>query len=249
MKFEDVNAIVGGLPKIQPKHGRILYDFILKTKPDECLELGFAHGKSSCYIGSALHEVGKGHLTTIDLTNGPTNPSIEDLLTQTGLQSYITPVREKISYTYFLKSKIAEQSVTGSCDPVYDFCFVDGPKHWVTDGLSFFLIDKLLKPNGWILFDDYSWTYTDQVRRNKIVDVDNYYKSLQVDHSETAHIRAVVELLVMQHPSYSNFEILDEEWVFAQKVLGSAKHITYSTTDTIAVLIKKSLKRIAAQIT
>ena len=29
---------------------------------------------------------------------------------------------------------------------------IDGPKHWITDGFAFFLVDKLLKEGGWIVF-------------------------------------------------------------------------------------------------
>lgn len=245
MKFDDVNVVVAHLPTIQPKQGRILYDFILREKPEHCLELGFAHGKSSCYIAAALDELGCGHLTTVDLFGGPQNPSIEETLAQTGLQSYVTPVREKVSYTYFLKSTITEQSTSGICVPMFDFCFIDGPKHWVTDGLAFFLVDKLLRDKGWILFDDYSWTYADQVQRKQIDNPDDYYKSQMVDHPETPHIQNVVNLLVMQHPNYSNFQVLDADWAFAQKIKGDAKHITYSTSDTFLSLIKKTLKRVA----
>ena len=73
-----------------------------------------------------------------------------------GLGHRVTIHREINSYTWFLKKKIAGQSANGKCEPCYDFCFIDGAKNWTIDGLAFFLVDKLLKADGWILFDDYS---------------------------------------------------------------------------------------------
>ena len=67
MKFETVSKELEGIPYILPQLARELYDFILETGPEQCLELGFGHGVSSCYIAAALDELGTGRLTTVDL--------------------------------------------------------------------------------------------------------------------------------------------------------------------------------------
>jgi predicted O-methyltransferase YrrM len=43
--------------------------------------------------------------------------------------------------------------------PRFDLCYLDGAHNWFVDGLAFFLVHRLLKPGGWIIFDDVDWTY------------------------------------------------------------------------------------------
>lgn len=109
------------------------------------LELGFAHGVSSCYMAGYLEEVGKGHLTTIDLRIAKTNrnPNIEELLSKLNLKQYVTPFFERVSYNWRLMKLIEENK-----KPIFDFCYIDGAHDWYNDGFAFFLVDKLLKPGG-----------------------------------------------------------------------------------------------------
>lgn len=43
-------------------------------------------------------------------------------------------------------------------EPFFDYVFIDGAHVWAIDALTFFLVDRLLKPGGYIDFDDYDWT-------------------------------------------------------------------------------------------
>jgi len=161
MKFEEINTHLDGVPYISPKHAKMLYDFILDNKPDQLIQLGFAYGAASCYMAAALDELGSGLLTVVDLTSarGWRKPSIDELLSKTGLEKYVSIIYEKTSYNWYLKKNIEENTSSHYCEPIYDFCYVDGSKNWGIDGLAFFLIDKLLKQGGWILFDDLKWKY------------------------------------------------------------------------------------------
>ena len=67
MKFKKVESLLKGIPYTHPERGEYLYDFIINKQPQNCLELGFAHGVDSCYMAAALDEIGKGELTCIDL--------------------------------------------------------------------------------------------------------------------------------------------------------------------------------------
>ena len=126
MKFEDIRSKIDGIPYIMPEMAQDLYNFILKYKPLHCLELGFAHGASSCYIAAALDEVGQGQLTCVDLISGLEwqKPSIEELMEQTGLGNLVTIEREHTGYNWFLKKMIMENSNDGQCSPVYDLCLI-----------------------------------------------------------------------------------------------------------------------------
>ncbi len=187
-----------------PFRGGELYDFICREHPSECLELGFAHGVSTVYLAAGLEANGAGRVTSVDLVvAGEREPSAEQLVERAGLSSRVDLVFEPTSYNWFLHRRIREQRTdAGACEPYLDFCFFDGAHRWVDDGLAFFLVDKLLKPGGWLLFDDLTWTIDAQ-------DVHESERSL-------AQVGEVFDLLVKGHPSYDHFET-DGEWGWARK--------------------------------
>lgn len=245
MKFEKIHAHLEGIPFISTKDGKVLYKFILDKKPSECLELGFAHGTSSCYIAAALDELGSGHLTSVDLVTSYVKwqkPSIEELLAKTGLQEYVSIIREKTSYTWFLKKKIEQSSSTEECKPVYDFCFIDGSKNWTIDGFAFFLVDKLLKQNGWILFDDLKWTYG-SINRTQTDGIN--HREMGEDELHTPHIELIFRLLVMQHPDYSEFKIQNDNWAWAHKVVNSSKVLVIDKRYTFKALLYYAFRKVA----
>jgi predicted O-methyltransferase YrrM len=216
VKFEDAKRHLTGIPHLGDVQAWELYQFVRREKPHSCLELGHAHGVSSCYIAAALDEVG-GHLDTVDLLSAADRvPNLESLLADMGLGHIVSIHREVNSYTWFLKKKIANQSANGTCEPCYDFCFVDGAKNWTIDGLAFFLIDKLLRKNGWILFDDYNFTYEKYSKRRDVMDGITI-RQLGPDERAQAHVELIYDLLVRQHPSYSNFMVQSKSWAWARK--------------------------------
>ncbi len=175
-------------------------------------------------MAAALDEFG-GHLDTVDLLSARDRvPNLEGLLARMGLDARVTIHREINSYTWFLKKKIAAQSAGGLCEPCYDFCFIDGAKNWTMDGLAFFLVDKLLEPAGWILFDDYNFTYEKYMKRREVLDGISL-RELGPDQRAEAQIEQIFNLLVRQHPSYSNFIVQSNSWAWAQKVPDGRKEV------------------------
>ncbi len=226
-----------------PDQAMILYEFLLKERPAACLELGFAHGVSSCYIAAALDEVGVGHLTSVDLASSRLRePTIEELLERTGLGDRVTVVREPTSYTWFLKKEI-EHSTTGNvCTPVYDFCFVDGAKNWTIDGFAFFLVDKLLRQGGWVLFDDLNWNYasTGKAESDGIS-----LREMSDEELRTPHIALVFELLVKQHPSYGELRVQDDHWAWAHKTDAGPRVLIVEETASLRTLAIRAVRRAA----
>jgi predicted O-methyltransferase YrrM len=236
MKYEQVHALVKDHPYITANDSRIIYDFILQNDCRQVLELGFAHGKASCYIAAALDELGGGELVSVDLLAARDffKPSIEDLLQLTGLERHVRVVREHTGYNWFLHDEIRRQTDDQNvCRPKYDLCIIDGPKNWTIDGQAFFCADKLLKEGGWMIFDDYSWTY-EQADRGREATDGITHRALSDDERRLPHIREVFHLLVMQHPSYSNFRLQEEgkDWVWAQKLQSDVKTVSYQYNYT-----------------
>jgi len=208
MDVEEVKSVVDDLPMMTIDQARKITNLILSKKLKNLLELGFYHGVSSCYLAGALDEMKEGHLTTIDMTSAETRePNIEQLLEKLGLSSYVTVYYEPTSYNWRLMKFIEENP-----KPIFDFCYIDGGHDWYNSGFAFLLVDKLLKPGGWVLFDDLYWTYvnSDALKNTEMV------KRMPPEERETAQVKKVFELLVKPHPKYHNF-IEDGSWAYAQK--------------------------------
>lgn len=235
MKFEDIASKVSGIPFISKSNAQRLYNLILSENIDNILELGFAHGTATCHMAAALEEKNaKGLVTAVDLIEKKDHykPPIEELLRITNLENRVRVVREQTGYVWFLHEEIAENTNDGMCNPIYDLCIIDGPKNWAIDGAAFFMADKLLKTGGWLIFDDYNWTYDAADKRRTQTDGITH-RQLSDRERTIPHIKEVFELLVMQHPGYGQFEILpDSDWAIAQKVGGNEKavRITYEKT-------------------
>jgi len=241
MKFNDIAQVVEGVPYTQPERGRALYDHIIKHKPEKCLELGFAHGVASCYMAAALDEIGGGKLVCVDLEHSSElSPNIEGLLNKAGLAEYVTICREKNSYTWFLKNEIEKNTENYHCDPKYDLCFIDGSKNWTIDGCAFFLADKLLRENGYIVFDDYRWAYWHYPK--KVMDGITV-RDMSEEQINEPNIELVFQLLVMQHPDYSNF-VIDEDWAWAQKIRSVNKSVQMIASQSFKYRLLKQFYKI-----
>lgn len=246
MDFKVASQKIKGIPFISLDNGRALYDFIVKNRCKHILELGIGHGASSGYIAAALDHLGEGKLICVDLENVRNHfkPSAEELLSNMGLMDYVEIHRMKSGYNWFLHNDISSSfsEENNKCEPKYDLIIIDGPKNWTIDSSSFFLSDKLLKENGWILWDDYNWTYKDS--SSEITDGITK-RGLSIEEQSIPHIKEIFHLLVMQHNNYSNFVIQkDSGWAWAQKVKGDTKAIKYTSSRTFLSLLMGAIKKL-----
>lgn len=202
------------VPRLTSKdEGRRLYEFVLESGVGRILELGFAHGTSTCYLAAALDERGHGSVTTIDRESArKREPSIEELVSHTGLADYVTPIFAATSYNWELMKMIQAGTRGQRTDPRFDFCFLDGAHTWETDGLAFFLVDKLLEPGSWILFDDVHWSYANSATLRDAPHV----QAMPEEERRTPQVMLVFSLLAMQHPAYSQFKV-GGNWAWVYK--------------------------------
>lgn len=243
MEFDEVAASVAGIPFMTPEFGRRVYDHIRKTGPSHALELGAAHGVSAAYIAAALEANGAGELTTVDHSGAAFDPSPEDVLARAGLAHRVTIVRAHSSYNWFLKEQIeAASDRLGNCEPIYDFCYLDGSKNWNVDGLAVVLIEKLLRPDGWLLMDDLEWTYESNPW---IVPSGDGLPLGPISESERTqpHLLSVFELLVKQHPSFTHFIHEDAWYGWAQKRPGDPRRYELANSRPLSALVAAELRR------
>jgi predicted O-methyltransferase YrrM len=209
MKFEAVDALLQKTPFMTSRQGRILYDFILEHRLGRIIELGFAHGKSSCYFAAVADELGgDAHVTTMDRTTAVNRePNIDQLLERCGLTSRVTPVFSHTSFTWDLMKMLERDPA-----PRFDFAYLDGGHSWDTTGYGFFLVDRLLVPGGWMVFDDLDWTFGGAKRTSQLPKVQRMLE----EERTTPQVRKVFELLVQTHPGYTDLHEKDG-WGWARK--------------------------------
>ena len=254
MKFSEIYSMVGEVPFIPKRNAHFLYDLILKERLTKILELGIAHGKATCIMAAALQELGQGSITAVDLIAAEDvfKPSAEEQLEKTGLAGFAKVVRMQTGYTWFLHDDIVKNTKDNVCNEVYDLCIIDGPKNWTIDGAAFFFADKLLKKNGWIIFDDYKWSYGSKNGLREATDGITH-RQLSKDEQEIPQIREVFELLVKQHPNYGDLRLLeDDDWAAARKTMSDKKVYTIDyreTTKDKSILALKSLAKRSATLT
>lgn len=203
-----VRTAVGDTGYMTYDRGAKLVDFLVSNDLKDHLELGFAHGVSTCYLVAATSILGKGHVVSCDLQGSSAlKPNLENLLARLGWSDAVTIHRDQTSYTWRLMELIDE-----SPTPRFDFCFIDGAHSWAVDGFAFFLADRLLRPGGWIVFDDLDWTYATSptMRDSETV------REMPSAERDTPQVRKVYELLVKTHPGYDSFRV-DGPWAFARK--------------------------------
>ena len=200
-------AAIGDVPGgTGPTRGEELYRFVREHGFARCLELGFGQGAGSVYIATALEANARGSLTSVDRPVAlGRHPSAAELLERAGLTHRVELVVDPDGYIWWLRRRLREQLRGDGFEAAYDFVFLDGAHTWATDALAFALVDRILAPDGWILFDDLDWNPSDRATAN-----------VPDDTREFAHVREIWDLLVATDPYYDELRT-DHEWGYAHK--------------------------------
>lgn len=188
--FDRVDTQFGQLRYMKRPQAEFLRSFITENHCSDILEIGFFHGKSSAYIAAIIEDIGHGHLTTIDKTTArKMTPNIVGVLEQAGLSHRVTPIFAERSHTWELGKMIrAEQR------PQFDLCYFDGGHTWDVTGFGFLLVDMLLRPGGWIIFDDLDWTISHTIARHPTTAT--VYKHFSKDEKAAPGVGLVFDHLV-----------------------------------------------------
>ena len=235
MGFDAVARAVAGVPFMSPEQGWTVYEHVRATRPAEVLELGTAHGVGAAYLAAGLADNGAGRLVTVDFRGARYDPPPETLLARAGLLERVDVVREHSSYTWWLKEQVqARSDAHGNCEPRFDFVYLDGAKNWTIDGLAVVLVEKLLRPGGWLLMDDLDWTYAQDPHREATDGI--VHRELSEPERTEPHLRAVFELIVAQHPSFTELRVQDEWWGWARKAPGEPRRYSVETSRPLGAL-------------
>jgi predicted O-methyltransferase YrrM len=237
--FDEVARAIEGIPFMSPEQGRLVYDHVRDTGVRDVLELGTAHGVGAAYMAAA-----GATLTTVDYAGAHYVPRPEDVVQQAGVGERVTIVREFSSYTWWLKEQIAARSdAHGNVEPCFDFVYLDGAKNWTIDGLAVVLIEKLLRPGRWLLMDDLDWTYGQDP--NRAVTDGIHHRELSAPERTEPHLRAVFDLIVAQHPNFTELRRQDELWGWARKAPGEPRRYRVETSRPLGALATNAARKFA----
>jgi predicted O-methyltransferase YrrM len=248
MRYEQVAKAVHGIPWMTPEQGRRVHDHIRETGARDALDLGTAHGVSAAYIAAAVEANGGGRVTSVAWRAEQLDPRPQDVLGRAGLADLVDLVEvDDSSYDWFLREQVASRSdAAGNCDPIYDFCYLDGAHDFTIDGLAVVLVEKLLRPGGWLLLDDLDWTYERWLAEwlpDAGTDPRAAYPLSDAERREPG-IRAVFDLIVRQHPSFTEFREEDGRRAWARKAPGESRRYRLETSRSVGAMALGALRRL-----
>jgi predicted O-methyltransferase YrrM len=135
----------------------LLYGLVRSMKPETCVEIGSAQGKSACYIGAALKENRRGKLYAID-------PHIRTEWNDTGWEDTIDIFRENISTLGLSEQVVMIRSLSEDAarnwDRQIDLLFIDGDHSYDGVRRDWTLFVPHVKPFGIVVFHDTIWGLT-----------------------------------------------------------------------------------------
>jgi hypothetical protein len=170
-------------------------DFLASTNCRTIAEIGVDRGATSEAILGWLDGRGILHLFDYEDRLSP----VAERLRGKGLTSFVThgnSRRALDSYNWSLMKLLRDTQA-----PLFDYVYLDGAHTWAIDALAFFLIDRLLKPGGYIDFDDYNWTIdrSPTINPRVLPHIREKYSDEQI---QTTQVALIFELLVRPSGSY-----------------------------------------------
>lgn len=160
-------------------------------------EIGVYHGHTSRAFARLVAEKG-GSLHLFDFEDRVLH--VRDLLRCDGHDfAILHPNSRKThdSYNWSLKRLLAD-----SPGPCFDYVFLDGAHTWAHDALAFLLADRLLRPGGFIDFDDHDWSLAISPTLNPGV-FPRTAADFTTEQIAERQVDSILNLLVRRDPRYS----------------------------------------------
>jgi predicted O-methyltransferase YrrM len=215
--FDKVNATFGKLQYMQHSQATLMRELVVEHDARDILEIGFYHGKSSAYFAAMLEDLGRGHLVTIDKKNArDREPNIEQILAKLELSHRVTPIFADRSYTWELSKMIRTEP-----RPQFDLCYFDGGHSFDSTGFGVLLCDMLLRPGGFIVFDDLWWTVEESMAK-RTTPAPKGWLAMSADERNAPGVKLVFDHIV-PHFGYTDMKTInDGKWGLARKPLSKA---------------------------
>jgi predicted O-methyltransferase YrrM len=195
-------------PQVNCPPNSMTVAWVQHVQPRVYAEIGIAVGGTVCEIARVLPA--KSEIYLFDYYDKVANVK-QALLKQgySAVRGYGNSYKLRDSYNWSLMKLLKEHE-----QPIFDYVYIDGMHTWEMDGFAFLLIDKLLKPGGFIDFDDYDWTLRKSPTLNPTLFplTSKLYTEEQID---IPGIKLVVDLLVRRNSNY--IEVVKDK-IFQKKI-------------------------------
>ena len=133
----------------------LLYGLVRSMKPEVCVEIGSARGKSACYIGLALTENARGRLYAID-PHRSTDWNDANLPAET-LEAFRANIAALgLSDQVTILRSTSEDAAREWQEPI-DLLFIDGDHSYEGVKRDWELFAPHVKPFGIVVFHDTGW--------------------------------------------------------------------------------------------
>jgi len=181
--------------------GSMACAFLRQTFPDGLppqfgiAEVGVWRGDTTLQLAKLLPADGFLHIFDFDVILNSVKQRLA-AASRTNVSAFGCTTKSRDSYNWPLMRLLICNQL-----PIYDYIYLDGAHTWDIDALAFCLLDRLLKPGGYIDFDDYNWTMASSPTQNPKVSPQNldWFTEEQIN---TPHVMLIVELLVKRDPRY-----------------------------------------------
>jgi predicted O-methyltransferase YrrM len=169
--------------------------FLKTTDCRDVAEIGVYRGRTS--IGIARYLNGRGVLRLFDFKTRVV--FVKKRLAAAGfknVRAYGCTSKLLDSYNWPLMKLLQINQ-----QPIFDYVFIDGAHSWAIDGFTFLLVDRLLRPGGYVDFDDYNWTIatSESLNPKSFPHIENLYSKEQ---TESAQVKLIVDILVRRDSRY-----------------------------------------------
>jgi predicted O-methyltransferase YrrM len=170
--------------------------FVKTTESRVIAEIGIYQGHTSLEFARFLN--GRGELHLFDFADRVS--AVQETIRKSGYSNITThgsSYKLLDSYNWSLARLIETQR-----DPIFDYVFLDGAHTFAVDALTFFLADKLLKPGGYMDFDDYDWTldWSPSLNPRTFPLTAKCYTDEQI---KTPQVQMIIDLCVRRDPHYT----------------------------------------------
>jgi len=172
-------------------------EYVKKVNAKSYAEIGCNYGNTSYVVAKDMPEG-----STIYLFDYPeyikiTKEKLKNIEKEKNLKIiyFSNSEKERDSYCWNLIGLVEKKQ------KIFDYVYLDGAHDFTIDGFAFFLIDRLLRVNGYIEFDDYNWTFGKSPTVNPLKDKTTSKKYTQ-KQINTPHIKLIVDNLIKPNKRY-----------------------------------------------
>lgn len=223
ISIEDVDQAVHDTPYMTLEQAHTLERLWHTCPAGDILELGFAHGKGSAYLGALAAQRGRRAVCVDNLSARNRQPGAELTIEKAGVADHVDLLFTDNGYVWWMKQQL--ESGTGLR---YGLVYLDGAHDWFVDGFAALLLDRFLIPGGVLILDDLDWSFASSMAPDIVARV----ASMTPDVAHEPQVRKVWELLLQTDPQWGEFEERDG-WGIARK---------FTATDT-----RPSLERVVVR--